>query len=94
MTKSELITALAEEMRISENKARTIAETILESMSNALARGESIQLRGFCTFSVKHYGSYVGINPRSGSRVKVKSKRLPFFRASKELSEQVNSSRS
>ena len=90
MTKSELVTEFAEEMRLSAQDARAVIDTILEAMSAALARGEHIELRGFCTITVKHYGSYEGRNPKNGEQVTVKPKRLPSFKASRKLLERLN----
>ena len=93
MTKIELVTAFAIEMNIASKEARSIVDTILDTMSDALARGEGIELRGFCSFTVKHYKSFTGRNPKTGQPVTVKPKRLPYFKASKELTEEVNRNR-
>jgi integration host factor subunit beta len=93
MTKSELITAFAEEMGFSEKQARGIIDTILDGMAEAMALGKSIELRGFGTFKIKHYRPYIGRNPKTLERVKVKPKRLPFFKVGKELKAAVNNSR-
>jgi integration host factor subunit beta len=93
MTKIELVTAFAIEMDIASKEARSILDTILDTMSDALARGEGIELRGFCSFTVKHYKSFKGRNPKTGQPVTVKPKRLPYFKASKELMEEVNRNR-
>lgn len=90
MTKSEMVTALAVDRGISEKQAKAVLDTILDTMTDALARGEGIELRGFCSFSVKHYKPYEGRNPKTGQSLQVKSKRLPFFKASLELREQLN----
>ena len=93
MNKSELIAAFADEMGIPEFKARKIVETILDGMSEALARGEGVELRGFGSFSIRNYDVYIGRNPKTGEVIKVKPKRLPFFKVGKELREAVNSNR-
>ena len=90
MNKSELIEALAEAMNIPIREAASITNTIIETMSDALARGESIEIRGFGSFVVKEYQSYTGRNPKTGERIKVRPKRLPFFKVGKDLREQVN----
>ncbi|MEO1272427.1 MAG: HU family DNA-binding protein, partial [Myxococcota bacterium] len=64
--------------------------TIFNSMSESLAEGNRIEMRGFGTFSVKHYPGYVGRNPRTGQEVKVAPKRAIQFRVGKELRERVN----
>ena len=90
MTKSELIIALSEEMGFSFHESREVLNTILDAMSEALGRGEGIELRGFGSFSVRQYGSYEGRNPKNGAYVAVKPKRLPFFKVSKGLREAVD----
>jgi len=91
MNKSELIEALAEETKLPLRDASSITNTILDAMSEALANGDSIEIRGFGSFVVKEYGSYYGRNPKTGERIKVKPKKLPFFKVGKELKELVNS---
>ena len=59
-------------------------------MSNALANGESVEIRGLCSFYVKKYKAYTGRNPKTGERVKIKPKKLPFFKPGKELKERVD----
>jgi integration host factor subunit beta len=59
-------------------------------MAKELAKGDRVEIRGFCSFFVKDYGSYIGRNPKTGQRVKIKSKRLPFFKPGKELKERVD----
>lgn len=90
MNKSELIEALAEETKIPLRDASTIANTILDAMSDALAVGDSIEIRGFGSFVVKEYDSYFGRNPKTGEKIKVSPKKLPFFKVGKELKELVN----
>jgi integration host factor subunit beta len=92
MNKSELIEALAEEMNIPLREASSAANTILEAMADALADGNSIEIRGFGSFVVKEYGSYYGRNPKTGEKIQVKPKKLPFFKVGKELKEHVNHS--
>ena len=59
-------------------------------MTKALANGDRVEIRGLCSFHVREYGSYTGRNPKTGEEVRVKSKKLPFFKASKELKERVD----
>jgi integration host factor subunit beta len=59
-------------------------------MTDALAKGDNIEIRGFGSFSVKEYGTYYGRNPKTGEKIKVKPKKLPFFKVGKELKERVN----
>jgi integration host factor subunit beta len=59
-------------------------------MADALARGDRVEIRGLCSFSVKKYKSYTGRNPKTGEKVKIKPKKLPFFKAGRELKLRVN----
>ena len=59
-------------------------------MADALIEGERIEIRGLCSFFVKDYKSYVGRNPKTGEKVKIQPKKLPFFKCGKELRERVN----
>jgi integration host factor subunit beta len=59
-------------------------------MSEALASGDRVEIRGQCSFSIKTYKSYTGRNPRTGAKVKIKPKKLPFFKPGKELRERVD----
>lgn len=91
MTKSELIQRLAEmNPHLYLRDVEKIVETVFQEISNALARGDRVELRGFGAFSVKHRESRVGRNPRTGETVKVDEKRLPFFKTGKALREKLN----
>jgi integration host factor subunit beta len=90
MNKSELIEALAEKINIPIREAGSITNALIETMSEALAKGDSIEIRGFGSFVVKEYGSYTGRNPKTGEKIKVSPKKLPFFKVGKDLREQVN----
>lgn len=91
MNKSELIEALAQDINVPHREAAAITNTVIDTMTEALARGESIEIRGFGSFVIKTYDSYEGRNPKTGKKIKVKPKRLPFFKVGKELREKVNS---
>jgi integration host factor subunit beta len=90
MTKSDLIEAVAEKLKLPKGKAELIVNCIFESMEDALKKGERIEIRGFGSFEIRHYKAYEGRNPRTGSPVDVAPKRLPFFKVGKELKERVN----
>lgn len=94
MTKSELIDAVANQINITKSRAELVVNCIFDSMTDALKRGEGIEIRGFGSFTVRQYKPYNGRNPRTGDPVNVASKRLPFFKVGKELKEMVNSSES
>ena len=90
MTKSELVKALADQANISLDEATLVVNTFVDSMKDSLLEGGRVEIRGFGSFKVKEYGSYAGRNPRTGEKVAVEPKRLPFFRAGKELKEYLN----
>ncbi|ADH87208.1 HU family DNA-binding protein [Desulfurivibrio alkaliphilus] len=90
MNKSELIEALARNTELPIREAGAVTGTILEAMTAAMARGENIEIRGFGSFVVKEYESYYGRNPKTGEKIKVPPKRLPFFKVGKELREKLN----
>ena len=87
MNKSELGKALADQANISLDEATLVVNTFVDSMKDSLLEGGRVEIRGFGSFKVKEYGSYAGRNPRTGEKVAVEPKRLPFFRAGKELKE-------
>jgi integration host factor subunit beta len=90
MNKSGLIDALQKEAGISNAKAEQIVDICFNAISDALARGERVELRGFCSIFVKDYKGYVGRNPKTGAPVQIPSKKLPFFKCGKELKERVD----
>lgn len=92
MTKSELIERVSEAAKLTKGKAELVVGTIFTAMTEAMVRGEGIEIRGFGSFTVRQYKSYEGRNPRTGGSVHVKPKRLPFFKVGKELRARVNSS--
>ena len=90
MTKRELIALVAAAEDITVKEAELAVKTIFGSMKRALQKEDRIEIRGFGSFKVKWYPGYQGRNPRTGDSIQVKSKKLPFFRAGKELKERVN----
>lgn len=90
MNKSELVKALADQANISLDEATLVVNTFVDSMKDSLLEGGRVEIRGFGSFKVTEYGSYAGRNPRTGEKVAVEPKRLPFFRAGKELKEYLN----
>ena len=90
MTKSDLIDVLCETQKIPKGRAELLVQVVFESMEGALKRGERIEIRGFGSFELRSYRPYEGRNPRTGVRVSVQPKRLPFFKVGKELKERVN----
>jgi integration host factor subunit beta len=90
MTKSELIEAVAERTKITKSRAELVVNCVFDAMTAALERGEGIEIRGYGSFTVRHYEAYDGRNPRTGKAVSVPEKRLPFFKVGKELKALVN----
>ncbi len=90
MNKSELIKSLADEAHIAMDDAICIVNIFFDSMKKSLADGDRVEIRGFGSFKIKEYESYSGRNPKTGQKVTVIPKRLPFFRAGKELKEYIN----
>jgi len=90
MNKSELIEALATDLKLAHKDSSAILNTILDAMSDSLAKGDNIEIRGFGSFIVKEYGTYYGRNPKTGEKIKVKPKKLPFFKVGKDLKERVD----
>ncbi|MCG6982588.1 MAG: integration host factor subunit beta [Deltaproteobacteria bacterium] len=90
MTKRELIALVAAAEDITVKEAELAVKTVFGSIKRALQKEDRIEIRGFGSFKVKWYPGYQGRNPRTGDSIQVKGKKLPFFRAGKELKERVN----
>jgi integration host factor subunit beta len=90
MNKSELVEKLAERAKITKKRAEQVVNLIFEQMTEALQRGERIEIRGFGSFTNKSYDAYTGRNPRTGETIHVPAKKLPFFKVGKELKERVD----
>jgi len=91
MTKHDLMEKLAERCKnINIKEAEIVVDTVFDSMTEALAKGERIEIRGFGSFQVKQRNSRDGRNPRSGEKVSVNAKKVPFFKVGKELRKRVD----
>ena len=90
MNKLELVQALKDANGLSKSEADAVVNLFFNEMANALSNGERVEIRGFCSFFVKEYRSYTGRNPKTGERVKIAPKKLPFFKPGKELKERVD----
>ncbi|MBF0121646.1 MAG: integration host factor subunit beta [Desulfobacterales bacterium] len=91
MNKLELIAELKQETNISKSDAAKVVELFFDSMADSLGQGDRVEIRGLCSFFVKEYKGYTGRNPKTGKKVKIKSKKLPFFKCGKEIRERVDS---
>ncbi len=92
MTKAELIDEVSKVVEMTRKDSEIIVETIFESIVNSLHKGDKIEIRGFGSFRTRQRQPRVGRNPKTGSRVEVPSKRIPYFKPSKELRDLVNQS--
>ncbi|MEL6768712.1 MAG: integration host factor subunit beta [Pseudomonadota bacterium] len=91
MIKSELIQKIAEENpHLYQRDVEKIVSTVFEEITSALARGDRVELRGFGAFSVKVRDARTGRNPRTGEAVPVPEKKVPFFKAGKDMRERMN----
>lgn len=90
MNKAELTETMRQETGLKKDEARQAVKILFDEMSNALANGDRVEIRGLCSFFVKEYKAYNGRNPKTGQRVFVQPKKLPFFKCGKELKERVD----
>lgn len=90
MTKAELVEQVARNTQITKKNAEVIVNTVFESIVDSLKDGEKIELRGFGSFRIRERGSRVGRNPKTGARVNVPSKKIPYFKPGKQLKELLN----
>jgi len=90
MNKLELMADLSKENGINKSEARTVVNMFFNEMADTLANGDRVEIRGLCSFYVKKYKSYTGRNPKTGEKVKIRPKKLPFFKCGKELKERVD----
>ena len=91
MNKSDLIVDLANRADIPLRKSEEIVNAVFETMSASLVNGSRIEVRGFGSFEVREYRDYTGRNPKTGKKIAVGKKKLPFFKVGKELREMVDS---
>ena len=91
MTKMEFINSIAQRSNISKKDATLIVNTIFNKMTDALIRGERIEIRGFGSFTVKSYPGYEGKNPKTHETIIVQPKKKPVFKIGKDLKDRINS---
>ncbi|MDP9146798.1 MAG: integration host factor subunit beta [Acidobacteriota bacterium] len=92
MTKADLIEQVLRISEIQRKDSETIVETIFESIIDALQKGDKIEIRGFGSFRTRQRQGRIGRNPKTGAKVEVPPKKIPFFKPSKELKDFVNNS--
>jgi integration host factor subunit beta len=90
MNKADLIEALQKETGLTKVKATQVVDLFFDRMTQALARGDRVEIRGLCSIFVKQYKAYTARNPRTRDAVQVPQKKLPFFKCGKELKERVD----
>ena len=91
MVKSELIESLAERADITLAKAEEIVDLFFDAVGDTLCNGHRVEIRGFGAFTVHEYKAYEGRNPKTGERITVPPKRLPFWKTGMELKQRVDS---
>lgn len=91
MVKSELIESLAERADITLAKAEEVVDLFFNNITETLASGDRVEIRGFGAFTVRDYKSYKGRNPKTGEQITVPPKRLPFWKTGQELKQRVDS---
>ncbi len=90
MNKTELITAVAQEAEMTKKDAEKAVKAVLDVVSQALVKGEKVQLIGFGTFEVRERKARIGHNPSTQDEIKIPASKTPAFRVSKQLKEKVN----
>jgi integration host factor subunit beta len=91
LTKADLIAEVERITELKRSDSETIVETIFDSIIQSLQKGEKIEIRGFGSFRTRQRRGRVGRNPKTGAKVEVPAKKIPFFKPSKELKDFVNS---
>ena len=90
MNRSDLINELKNQTLLSRKDAEKFVETFFDAISDTLVNDDRVEIRGFGSFTVKQYKPYVGRNPKTGTKISVPPKKLPFFKVGKELKEMVD----
>ena len=91
MNKSDLIERISSEADLPLKKADKLVTLVFREMSESLAKGERVEIRGFGSFKIKHYDGYKGVNPKTLETVEVRPKKLPYFKCGLELKKRLNS---
>jgi integration host factor subunit beta len=90
MTKAELVDEVARVVQLTKKQAETIVNIVFDSIVDSLRTGQKIELRGFGSFRLRSRKSRTGRNPKTGEKVEVPSKKIPYFKPGKELKELIN----
>lgn len=91
MTKSELIEAVAAKVEnFSRKDVEVVIDTLFSSMTESLSKGQKVEIRGFGSFKIKKREPRQGRNPKTGENISIQAKKVPFFKAGKEIRERIN----
>jgi integration host factor subunit beta len=90
LTKAELVEEVARVTQLTKKQAEEIVNTVFLTIVESLRTGRKIELRGFGSFRIRNRGARVGRNPKTGEKVEVPPKRIPYFKPGKELKEKLN----
>ena len=90
MTKADLVEEVAKVTELTRKDSEVIVDTLFESVIKALRAGDKLEVRGFGSFRVRQRNARVGRNPKTGEKVEVPAKRVPYFKPSKELKDVIN----
>ena len=90
MTKAELVERVSGQINLTKKQTEVVVNTVFQSITDSLSEGKKVELRGFGSFRVRARNARIGRNPKSGVQVDVPAKRVPFFKAGKELRELVD----
>ncbi len=91
MTKADLIDEVSKASNLTKKESETIVNTVFDNITDALGKGDKVELRGFGSFRIRQRNARKGRNPKTGTSVSVPEKRIPFFKVGKRLRELVNS---
>jgi len=90
LTKADLVEEVARVSQVTKKQAEEIVQTVFATIVESLRGGRKVELRGFGSFRIRNRGARIGRNPKTGHRVDVPPKRIPYFKPGKELKEQLN----
>lgn len=93
MKKQDLVDAISEKAGLAKSQSQSIIEEVFDLISDSLSKGEKIDLRGFGTFNVRESAARTGRNPQTGESIKIPARRVPTFKAGKELRDKVNTTK-
>ena len=94
LTKADLVEEVARTAQLTKKQAEAIVNLVFQTIIDSLREGSKIELRGFGSFRIRNRGARLGRNPKTGERVEVPPKRIPYFKPGKELKEQLNQTES